>query len=78
MARIKANTLKMVGIAALFCVSLACFTYINTIDIQGAGTWPEKSYVEELAPENPDVLPDVQLIKHIVRKALEFMSKSTS
>lgn len=68
----------MVGIAVLFCVSLACFTYINTIDIHGTGTWPEKSYVEELAPDNPDVLPDVQLVKHIVRKALEFISKTTS
>ena len=76
MLRIKPNTVKIAGIVALFCLSLACFTYLNSIDFPGNNTLPENTYVEEIAPDNPDVLPDVELIKRIVRKAFEFMSKT--
>ena len=64
----------MSGIIALFCLSLACFTYINSLQFPGSNSTPENTYVEELAPESPEVLPDVELIKRIVRKAFEFMS----
>ncbi len=76
MLRIKSNTVKIAGIVALFCLSLACFTYLNSLDFPGNNKLPENTYVEEMAPENPDVLPDVELIKRIVRKAFEFMSNS--
>jgi hypothetical protein len=76
MVRIKKNTVKMSGIIALFCLSLACFTYINSLQFPGNNGLPENTYVEELAPESPEVLPDVELIKRIVRKAFEFMSKT--
>lgn len=76
MLSIKPNTVKIAGIVALFCLSLACFTYLNSIDFPGNNTLPENTYVEEIAPDNPDVLPDVELIKRIVRKAFEFMSKT--
>lgn len=76
MLRIKSNTVKKAGIVALFCLSLACFTYLNSLDFPGNNKLPENTYVEEIAPESPDVLPDVELIKRIVRKAFEFMSNS--
>ncbi len=76
MVRIKKNTVKISGIIALFCLSLACFTYINSIQFPGNSSIPENTYVEELAPDSPEVLPDVELIKRIVRKAFEFMSKT--
>ena len=57
----------MSGIIALFCLSLACFTYINSLQFPGSNSTPENTYVEELAPESPEVLPDVELIKRIVR-----------
>ncbi|MBK9104958.1 MAG: hypothetical protein IPL92_10410 [Saprospiraceae bacterium] len=76
MLSIKPNTVKIAGIVALFCLSLACFTYLNSIDFPGKNTLPENTYVEEIAPDNPDVLPDVELIKRIVRKAFEFMLKT--
>lgn len=76
MLRIKSNTVKIAGIVALFCLSLACFTYLNSVDFPGNDKLPENTYVEEIAPDNPDVLPDVELIKRIVRKAFEFMSKT--
>jgi hypothetical protein len=76
MVRIKKNTVKISGIIALFCLSLACFTYINSLQFPGSTNLPENTYVEELAPESPEVLPDVELIKRIVRKAFEFMSKT--
>ncbi|HSF88201.1 MAG TPA: hypothetical protein VLA46_02225 [Saprospiraceae bacterium] len=76
MVRIKKNTVKISGIIALFCLSLACFTYINSLQFPGHHSLPENTYVEELAPESPEVLPDVELIKRIVRKAFEFMSKT--
>jgi hypothetical protein len=76
MVRIRKNTVKISGIIALFCLSLACFTYINSLQFPGSNNLPENTYVEELAPESPEVLPDVELIKRIVRKAFEFMSKT--
>ena len=76
MIRIKANTVKIAGIVALFCLSLACFTYINSIDFPGSNQATENTYVEEITPDNTEVLPDVELIKRIVRKAFEFMSKT--
>jgi hypothetical protein len=76
MMKMKSNKVKGAGIIALLCVSLACFTYINSIDFPGSSKVPENTYVEEMAPENPEVLPDVELIRRIVRKAFEFMSKT--
>ncbi len=76
MGRIKKNTVKISGIIALFCLSLACFTYINSLQFPGGNNLPENTYVEELAPDSPEVLPDVELIKRIVRKAFEFISKT--
>jgi hypothetical protein len=73
MVRIKTNTVKLAGMIALFCLSLACFTYINSIEFT-SNQMPENIYVEEIMPEDPEVLPDVELIKRIVRKAFEFMS----
>ncbi len=67
----------MSAFIALFCLSLACFTYINSIEFPGNGIVPPSSYVEEIEPENPEILPDVELVKRLVRKAFEFMTKST-
>lgn len=67
--------MRLSGFIALFCLSLACFTYINSIDFKQKAT-PENIYVEEITPSDPSVLPDVDLIKRIVRKAFEFMSNS--
>lgn len=57
----------------MFCLSLACFTYINSIEFQ-SNKVPDNIYVEELETTDPEVLPDVELIKRLVRKAFEFMS----
>lgn len=73
MVRIKKNTVKLSGIIALFCLSLACFTYINSIEFRDTKV-PDSIYVEELDQVDPEVLPDVELIKRLVRKAFEFMS----
>ena len=73
MVRIRQNTLRLAGIVALFCLSLACFTYINSIRFDQSK--PTHSIMaEEISPEDGEVLPDVELIKRIVRKAFEFMS----
>ena len=73
MIRIRTNTIRLSGLVALFCLSLACFTYINSIEFQSKAV-PDNIYVEELEPVDPEVLPDVELIKRLVRKAFEFMS----
>ena len=73
MIRIQKNTVRLSGFIAVFCISLACFTYINSIDFRKAPS-PDNIYVEDMAPEDPSVLPDVDLIKRLVRKAFEFMS----
>lgn len=76
MPRIKKHTVKLSGIIALFCLSLACFTYINTIEFPGNDKLPMPTYVEEMEPESPEILPDVELVRRLVRKAFEFMSKT--
>jgi hypothetical protein len=73
MVRIRKNTIRLSGIIALFCLSLACFTYINSIEFNNTQI-PDNIYVEELESTDPEVLPDVELIKRLVRKAFEFMS----
>ena len=73
MIGIRKNTIRLSGIIALFCLSLACFTYINNIDFKGNNV-PEHIYVEQLEPTDPEILPDVELIKRLVRKAFEFMT----
>ena len=73
MIRIRRNTIRLSGIIALFCVSLACFTYINSIEFSNHQV-PENIYVEELESTDPEILPDVELVKRLVRKAFEFMS----
>ena len=73
MASIKKSTVQLSGIIALFCISLACFTYINSIEFTDTKS-PESIYVEELEQVGPEVLPDVELVKRLVRKAFEFMS----
>jgi len=72
MVRIRKNTVRLSGFIALFCLSLACFTYINSIRLETQKP-QETIYVEEITPED-NVLPDVDLIKRLVRKAFEFMS----
>jgi hypothetical protein len=59
----------------LVCLSLACFTYINTIRIESQKPQPT-IYVEEINPNDETILPDVDLIKRLVRKAFEFMSNT--
>jgi hypothetical protein len=77
MVKVKKNTVKTSGIVALFCLSLACFTYINSVSFPGDKNLPDQIYVEEMAPESPEVLPDVELINRLVRKAFEFMSRTS-
>ena len=69
----QSNTIRLSGVIALFCLSLACFTYLNSIEFQSK-KMPDNIYVEELESTDPEVLPDVELIKRLVRKAFEFMS----
>jgi hypothetical protein len=73
MIRIRKNTVRLSGIIALFCLSLACFTYINSIEFNGK-TVPDNIYVEDLETADPEILPDVELVKRLVRKAFEFMT----
>jgi hypothetical protein len=76
MEKLKRNKVRMAGLIAIVCLSLACFTYINSLSFPGNPSVPENVYAEELTPENPEVLPDVELIKRLVRKAFEFMSRA--
>lgn len=76
MAKRNGNKLKMSAFIALFCLSLACFAYVNSIDISVDQSVPPSSYVEEIEPQTPETLPDVEFVKRLVRKAFEFMTKT--
>lgn len=77
MAKIQNNTIKVTGMTALLCLSLACFTYVNSVQFPANQPISSNVYTEEIAPDNPEVLPDVEFIKRLVRKAFEVMSNTS-
>ena len=60
----------------LLGLSIASFAYLNTLD----GKFPASSQeimVEEIDEEKSELLPDVQLIKMLMNKTLEFVTKTS-
>ena len=58
----------------LLGLSIASFAYLNTLE----GTVPTQDIlVEEYEEEKSELLPDVQLIKMLMNKTLEFVTKSS-
>ncbi len=68
--------LKVFGISILLGLSIASFAYLNTLE----DTLPADAQdilVEELEGEKDELLPDVQLIKMLMNKTLEFVTKTS-
>ena len=65
---------RVFGLSILLGVSIASFAYLNTIgDMYPA---QEKTiYVEDIDEDSRELLPDVQLIKMLMNKTLEFVTK---
>lgn len=71
----KKNTyrLRVIGLTMVLCLSIASFTYLNIVD-DNFQPPQEEQFVEEVDNRESKVLPDVQLIKMLMHKTLEFMT----
>jgi hypothetical protein len=67
------NRLKIAGLSLLLCLSVASFVYLNSVNAT-VSVDVENIYVEEVEQERKDILPDVQLLKMLMHKTLEFMT----
>ena len=70
----KKYQLRVFGLSLLLGLSIASFAYLNSVgDMYPA---QEKSIlVEEIEEESKELLPDVQLIKMLMNKTLEFVTQ---
>ena len=56
-------------------LSIASFTYLTSIN-HSVNTAPEDIYVEEIDEERGELLPDVQLIKMLMNKTIDFVTQT--
>ncbi len=70
----KKYQLRVFGLSILMGLSIASFAYLSSLeDIYPA---QEKTiYVEDIEEESKELLPDVQLIKMLMNKTLEFVTR---
>lgn len=68
----KKNRFKVAALALLLCLSISSFVYLNAVTTAGA-SGEQDIFVEEYE-ERRDILPDVQLLKTLMHKTLEFMT----
>ena len=65
--------LKVLGVSLLLMLSVASFTYMNSID-NLIGPEDDPVLVEERQEKNGEILPDVQLIKALMQRTFDFIS----
>lgn len=62
--------MRVFGMSILLALSIASFAYLKSLD---APTQEPTIFVEEIE-ENDELLPDVQIIKMLMNKTLEFVT----
>jgi hypothetical protein len=63
------------GLAILFGLSVASFAYLNNVGDQMRIDEP-MIYVEEIEEEPSELLPDMQIIKMLMNKTLDFVIRT--
>ena len=56
-------------------LSIASFTYLTSIN-QSLNAAPDDIYVEDRDEEKGELLPDVQLIKMLMNKTIDFVTQT--
>ena len=67
----KRPNLKIIGMCAVLCLSLASYLTLHILESRSTERVNQEIMAEEL--ESGEALPDVQLLKKIMHKTLEFM-----
>jgi hypothetical protein len=67
----KRPNLKIIGMCAVLCLSLASYLTLHILESRSTERFNQEIMAEEL--ESGEALPDVQLLKKIMHKTLEFM-----
>ena len=75
MTAAKKYRLKVLGLSLMLCLSIASFAYINSVD-DPLQLGEDSIFVEELEEKKGEILPDVQLIKLLMHRTLEFMTST--
>lgn len=74
MTRKQRHQYKVLGLSLLLGLSIFSFIYINNVELGMDQHVPENIFVEELEPNEEEILPDVELIKLLMHKAIEFVT----
>jgi len=67
--------IKSFGLAILFGLSIASFAYLNNVGDTMRAEQPI-IFVEDIDEEPGELLPDMQIIKMLMNKTLEFVIQS--
>ena len=77
MKRKQSYLLQNLLIAFVLCMSIGSYIYVNSVDI----TFDPESKVNTIYAEDmeeaDEIMPDLQLIKRVMHKAMEFVTIST-
>jgi hypothetical protein len=76
MTKKQSYRIKLAVISTVLLISISSFVYMNIVEFSFVPNTAESIYVEEIDQENEDILPDVQLIKLLMNKAIEFVTYS--
>jgi hypothetical protein len=71
MTSTKRPKIKLIGLIAALCLSLASYVSLQVMEAGTSHRVDQEIMAEELEPNGP--LPDVQLLKKLMHKTLEFM-----
>ncbi len=74
----KKNSLRNLLIALLIFTSLASYIYLNTVELHADHASPEiNSEIEQDNAEDSEmILPDVQMVKHILERTKSMVPSS--
>ena len=67
--------IRAFGLAILFGLSVASFAYLNNVSDQMRIDEPN-IYVEEIEEEPSELLPDMQIIKMLMNKTIDFVIRT--
>jgi hypothetical protein len=63
-------------IAFLLCMSIGSYIYVNSVEIQFEPESKVNTIYAEDMEEADEIMPDLQLIKRVMHKAMEFVTFS--
>ena len=71
MNRMKRQQVKVIALCVAICLSLASYLTLRVLETQAVHSVPSELMAEDV--DSGSALPDVQLLKSLMHKTLEFM-----